>query len=104
MAKYRSKPRVIEAFQWFSTTKFKEFPDWFKDTYRPDWIGAGNAVISVYTNMSDDYKTLRMRHEGDYIIREERGKIYSMSPEEFNKMYEKVGGLSGKVQKETSCY
>ena len=54
MAKYRNKPRVIDTFQWFNTTKLEDTPDWFRQAYDAGLVefNYDNTIAIIYADSS----------------------------------------------------
>lgn len=91
MAKYRNKPVEIDAFQWFNTTKLNDTPDWFREAYNQGRIEFNHDNTITILDISDEYVDYaQLSHEGDYIIRDDEGRIYSRESELFKKIYEPV--------------
>ena len=83
--KFRKKPVVIEAFQWFGGPEQTEDPEWILNA-----IENGDAY---FLNPNNDFylKTLEGDHRvtpGDFIIKGVKGEIYPCKPEIFNLTYE----------------
>lgn len=92
--KYRKKPVVVEAFQWFGDNRQTEDPEWIIEA-----IKKGKARIE----MSKDYldrvfpvmliDTLEgemLANPGDFIIQGIKGEIYPCKPDIFHATYENV--------------
>lgn len=83
MPKFRKRPVVIEAFQYWIDSR----PDWFTDKV------SSNEITTHETHC--EIKTLEgvMRGErGDYIIQGVRGEVYPCKSDIFNATYEPVNG------------
>ena len=79
--KYRKKPVVIEAFQWF----VYEVPDW--------WTEASGKFNIIVDTGSVFIPTLEGTHEAkpnDFIIKGVKGELYPCKPDIFELTYEKV--------------
>jgi len=78
--KYRPKGNIVEAVQWF---KAGDHPKVIRfshtDGYQNDWHDAINVNGTMIPVRS-----------GDYIVTESDGRTFSMSPEAFEKRYEKI--------------
>jgi hypothetical protein len=73
MAKYRKKPVIIEAFQWFKH--------------------GDSEIVEIYDGDVGWIETLEGGHKvnpGDWIITGINGEHYSCKPDIFEKTYEKV--------------
>lgn len=85
--KYRKKPVVIEAFQYFRDMGIHTaiIPRWFVD-----------ATVSgiVFTEGPNDFiKTLEGNHlisDGDFVIQGIKGELYPCKPDIFEATYERV--------------
>ncbi|MGL5512324.1 MAG: hypothetical protein ACRDBM_03670 [Sporomusa sp.] len=100
MAKYRKKPVVIDAFQWFREMSVKDTPDWFYHA----WIG-GKVRINVDGTGIIAIETLEGTHlstEGDYIIRGVKGELYPCKPDIFEMTYEPVCEDEGSGNKDSN--
>ncbi len=89
--KYRKKPVVIEAFQFY----VDPMPDWFMDKVTTNEVVLYNCVYGRYS-IDEAYchiETLEGTMEGrggDYIIKGVNGEIYPCKPDIFKKTYEAV--------------
>lgn len=94
MAKYRKKPVVIEATQWF---KDGDHPNVFASVKRPDGVvfqhnqiceDGGQGYVHTFS-----IRTLEGNHEvapGDWIITGVKGEQYPCKPDIFDATYEAV--------------
>lgn len=85
MSKYRKKPVIIDAFQYFYSHSF-EAPDWYNKAVKDG---------TVFQAEDGHYciKTLEGNHyisDNDYVIRGVNGELYPCKPDIFEKTYEKV--------------
>lgn len=83
--KYKSKPVVIEAFQWGDFLNQGTFPDWFKldlETMRVDLV-LGSLFIKTLEG------TMEAR-PGDWIIKGTEGEFYPCRDSVFKTKYELV--------------
>jgi hypothetical protein len=83
MAKYRKKPVEVEAFELGKD----EVPNWFREE--------GNIQIEHEYNGYFNESTIILNGntivtEGDFIIRDGYGKVYSCGSNEFKATHEKV--------------
>lgn len=85
MSKYRKKPVVIEAFQYFGNHQQKEDPEWIVKAIDEGRVGFeyGQMVIDTLEGTMTAVK-------GDYIIKGVKGEIYPCKPDIFEMTYEKV--------------
>jgi hypothetical protein len=85
MAKYRKKPVVIEAFQWFGDHRQEEDPEWIVEAIKRSevyFVGQDMLINTLEGTMTCD--------EGDYVIQGVKGEIYPCKPDIFALTYEKV--------------
>ena len=88
--KYRTKPVIIDAFNWTGGPDQEEDPEWIVDAIKEGnaWFKkAGSPSVKFYI------KTLEGTMEaavGDYIIQGAQGEIYTCKPEIFRATYELV--------------
>ena len=89
--KYRKKPVVIEAFQFY----VDNMPDWFMDAVSNDEVILYNCDHKRYT-IDEVYcriHTLEGWHwcnGGDYVIKGIKGELYPCKADVFNQTYEEV--------------
>jgi hypothetical protein len=89
--KYRKKPVVIEAFQFYVDA----VPDWFMDKVSSDDVILSKCNFDRY-DIDEAYceiKTLEgvmIGNGGDYIIKGVQGELYPCKPDIFEATYEKV--------------
>ena len=89
--KYRKKPVVIEAFQWFGDIRQTEDPEWFIRE-----IKNGNAWCDTdsdsgtFTMKIKTLEGIMRANQGDYIIKGVKDEIYPCKPEIFEETYEEV--------------
>lgn len=93
--KYRKKPVVIEAYQWFKVSDFKENEERDVDYYRtPDMDGQTDcAYCSGIMHNHGWIDTLEGGHivcPGDWIITGVKGEKYPCKPDIFAATYEEV--------------
>ena len=84
MARYRKKPVVVEAFQFFGESNTNPYiPDWFVDAVLAHTIVAGPDHIVIKTLEGE------MRcGVGDWIIKGIQGEICPCKPDIFEATYE----------------
>lgn len=85
--KYRKKPVVIEAFQWFGSPEQSEDPEWICDAINYGeayFLNDGTHEFYIKTLEGD----LRVT-PGDFIIKGVKGEIYPCKPDIFEMTYEK---------------
>lgn len=89
--KYRKKPVVIEAFQWFGDIRQKEDPDWIIEAILDDrvslGIDTGNSKPIMLINTLEGVMTA---YPSDYIVKGVQGEIYPCKPDIFEQTYEEV--------------
>lgn len=93
MAKYRKKPKVIEALQ--NRGSWAEIMEWLKGLARGGVVFEPGGAPDIRRNNdgSLDIHTLEgtMRADvGDWIIRGLKGEFYPCKPDIFEESYEKV--------------
>lgn len=74
--KFREKPTMIEAVQWFPGVVIKG-------------INATNAMVTNTAYIEDDGGSLQVVHIGDWIITAIDGKKYACKPDVFEQTYER---------------
>jgi hypothetical protein len=95
MAKYRKKPVVIEATQWFKDGDHPKVEMcWFDRDGALRWAVGDSPAINVWNcTKRPAIKTLEGWHEvteGDYIITGVVGETYPCKPDIFEMTYEEV--------------
>lgn len=84
MAKYRKKPVVIEAMQFFDDAdtliKLSEF---MNDDIRVDYSMSDKPVLKIQTLEGEHIANI-----GDYIIKGVKGEFYPCKPDIFEMTYE----------------
>lgn len=88
MAKYRKKPVVIEALQFFDNAKsITNISNFIGDTFlvKVDYKNPDKPLIPIATLEGVMYASV-----GDYIIKGINGEFYPCKPDIFEKTYEKV--------------
>ncbi len=87
--KFRNKPVVIEATQWFKKGDHKEVIEHIGCTYRMCPVCGGDAdvepIFYIKTLEGNMYVT-----PGDWIITGIKGEYYPCKPDMFEQTYEKV--------------
>jgi len=90
------KTAVVEAYRFTKATFNREsYPLWLKESMEGDWENAkvklwsqyGGKIIAGEINTSDGEIEFA---EGDYIVREISGEIYSYEPDIFHEIYDEV--------------
>ena len=82
MAKYRKKPVIIQAIQFFgSETKPKEVKE---------ALGCDPIIISNQGYFIETLEGIMEVSEGDYIIKGVKGEFYPCKPDIFEATYEEV--------------
>ncbi|WP_273483631.1 hypothetical protein [Desulforamulus ruminis] len=87
MARYKKRPVVIEAFQWFNHTELNETPEWFRKAIENGTVQLNyDGTITIET-----FEGPHLSREGDYIIQGVKGEIYPCKPDIFEMTYEPEG-------------
>ena len=100
MPKYRKKPIVVEAYQFFQKENKYKWPQWLQEAWnKPEYdVGSfyywpedlSSKNLSLRKNRFFIY-TLEGPHavnEGDYIIKGVKGELYPCKPDIFEQTYE----------------
>lgn len=88
MGKYTTRPAVVDAFRF----GFETYPDWFIENLKCNniiiYADGKNKSLSSFLIISkgDNKKGIF----GDYIVKDNDGKIYSFKPEIFETAHQKV--------------
>jgi hypothetical protein len=110
MAKYRKKPVVIEAEQWFKNGDHPQDECYYVDDKSPDRFLSEGKMVRYYRPPGLNGKTLckhckNIRHlhgwidtlegghivcPGDWIVQGVQGELYPCKPDIFEATYEKV--------------
>lgn len=91
MSKYKKKPVVVEAFQFY----VEPMPNWFMNKISSNEIVLKNCNHDRYS-ANDAYceiKTLEgtmIANAGDYIIKGVEGEIYPCKSDIFKRTYERI--------------
>lgn len=85
MAKFRKKPIVIEAFQWFGDHRQEEDPEWIIKAIKEKTV-----IFRINCMLIETLEGLMRVDEGDYVIQGIKGEIYPCKPDIFVATYEKV--------------
>ena len=86
--KFRKKPVIIEAKQWFNLKDIPEIVTRYTDK---DFNTCKHCGISLYLHGS--IKTLEGMHivcPGDWVIKGVKGEFYPVKPDIFNETYEPI--------------
>lgn len=84
MPKYRKKPVVVEAIQYWGSLNYKEICD---------FVGRGLVMEYMYTDQSLLISTLKgelTANKGDFIIKGIQGEFYPLPPDVFEETYDFV--------------
>lgn len=88
MTIYRERPFLIEARQVKGNLRdYQEIAEWFGCEVVTDGTAAGTYIDIPYRLGGRS-----MAKDGDYIIRNDEGKVYTCPPDVFEKRYEPVEG------------
>lgn len=88
MTKFRKKPVVVDAFQWWPSRYAEDFPEWFSSAI-------ANGIV-FYQGGDNPYCTIETLEgamkvsSGDYVIRGVKGEMYPCKPDIFEATYEPV--------------
>lgn len=85
MAKYRSKPVVIDAFKWTGGPDQTEDPEWIVSRIKMGQVSFSDGRMFIKT-----LEGIMEAQPGDYIIKGIAGEIYPCKPEIFEYKYERV--------------
>ena len=84
MMRYRKKPVVIEAFQWFG--KGTKCPGWFHKARAENVVGYNCDMGGIlFINTLEGQLTVS---KNDWIIQGVKGEIYPCKPDIFEQTYE----------------
>ncbi|HGS9152182.1 hypothetical protein I6A76_12720 [Clostridioides difficile] len=95
MAKFKKKPVEVEAFRWILGNP--NTPKWFYQAFEKGTIWLDESSNSM--NLKDEVKkTICIKYKngvigatnGDFIIKDSEGKIYSCTFSEFENLYEEI--------------
>ncbi|HBF2503536.1 TPA: hypothetical protein KN168_004066 [Clostridioides difficile] len=109
MAKFKKKPVEVEAFKWILGSP--NTPIWFYQAFEKGniWLDESLNAISIGGKVK---KTICIKYkngviratDGDFIIKDSEGKIYSCTCDEFEKHYEDLDDEKTKFSdKELEC-
>lgn len=90
MAKYRIKPRVVDAFRWTGDEHQIEDPDWACEAMRDGRITVGEGGTPYAFLIVSTPTGGRVVDRGDWIIQDMNGAIYPCLPETFAANYEEI--------------
>ena len=86
MTRYRRKePVIIDAWRWTSDNVRSRIPDWLQRTINNNEIVFGMEGATLYPCRKSETK---MGLLGDWIIRDEYGKLRTCPPHLFEHMFE----------------
>lgn len=89
MARFRTKPVVIEAFQWDGSREvFNTICAAFGDAF--EWIDAGEVGLTLIWGPRGEYARHSRVSVGDWIIQSVTGEVYPCTPDVFAETYEAV--------------
>lgn len=88
MAKYKTKPEYVDAFQWTGGPEQTEDPDWIVDAIKNHVVAIVNhngLLMSIVSGGNNS--TARV---GDWIVRDAQGNIRACKPDIFEATYDRV--------------
>lgn len=89
--KYKKKPVVIEAFQWFGDIRQQEDPDWIVEAMLDNRVSLSIDKENSKPTMSiTTLEGVMTAYSGDYIIKGVKGEIYPCKPDIFEQTYEEI--------------
>lgn len=84
--------QVVEAFQWTGGPDQKEDPLWIVNAMKIPFEEEGSFYfISTTAILNVSKKNGHIVKCGDFLIRGDAGRIFSLDAETFNKMYTSLG-------------
>ena len=91
MAKYRKKPIVIEAEQWF---KYGDHPE-VEEHYSPHACSICGGLLELNHGWIETLEGGHIVCPGDWIIKGVKGELYPCKPDIFEMTYERAEGEKG---------
>lgn len=86
MRKYRKKPAIIEAIQFFDDAEtLSKISDFMNDEIRVDYKNPKQPVLKIRTLEGEHIANI-----GDYIIKGIKGEFYPCKPDIFKMTYEAI--------------
>ena len=86
MAKYRKKPVIVDAVQFFDTAdSLQELSEFVGKAIRVDYSSPNKPTLKINTLEGPHIASV-----GDYIIKGVKGEFYPCKPDIFEMTYEKV--------------
>mgnify|MGYP000887914126 FL=1 len=86
MKKYRKKPAIIEAIQFFDDAEtLSKISDFMNDEIRVDYKNPSKPVLKIKT-----LEGVMSANIGDYIIKGVKGEFYPCKPDIFEMSYEAI--------------
>jgi len=86
MRKYRKKPAIIEAIQFFDDAEtLSKISDFMNDEIRVDYKNPSKPVLKIKT-----LEGVMSANIGDYIIKGVKGEFYPCKPDIFEMSYEAI--------------
>lgn len=89
MAKYRKKPVVVEAFQWFRCLSVTNAPAWYRIAYEDGRVQEALWGSSIAITNYNGERCLVT--EGSYVVMNKDGRMDSCLRDAFEMTYEPVG-------------
>ncbi|HBF1171770.1 TPA: hypothetical protein ACG3I2_002010 [Clostridioides difficile] len=101
MAKFKKKYEEVEAFKWMLGSP--NTPRWFYQAFEKGTIWLDESSNAM--NLKDEVKTICIKYKngviratnGDFIIKDSEGKIYSCTCGDFEKYYEDLDNEKTKI-------
>lgn len=90
MPKYKSKPVVIDAFQWTGDQSQTEDPIWIIEALKTGEVYFENEGTPQVVMCIKTLEGTMTAQRGDYIIKGTAGELYPCKPDIFEFKYEKV--------------
>jgi hypothetical protein len=89
MPKYRKKPVIIEAMEYYCLESYLDICNWIDET---DNTLSADEVVELRGNtmIINTLEGAMTAKEGDYIIKGVNDEFYPCKPDIFHKTYEKV--------------
>lgn len=95
MPKYKTKPRVVDAFEWKGSVAHPDVPVWFLKALDDDqaYLASKGAICLTCDDdvqTGDDGEGDDIVVAGEYVVLGLRGGLASYSAEDFAAMFERI--------------